>query len=156
MIVLRDAEPRDVPVFYRMHADPQANRRGAFVPKKKDAFFEHWKKVLKNRLNLKKAIVCEGEVVGYVVSFYRNGTGKPKRREVGYWIGREFWGKGFASAALVELLRIHKTRPLYARVAKTNPASRRVAEKCGFRKISEGSYQNEAGKTVEEVVLKLR
>jgi RimJ/RimL family protein N-acetyltransferase len=155
-MILRDAKPKDVPAFYRMHADPRANRAGAFVPRKKPDFFKHWKKVLNNRLNLKKTIVHEGEVVGYIVSFYRTGTGKPKRREIGYWIAREHWGKGLASAALEELLKTHKTRPLYARVAKTNPASRRVAEKCGFKKLSEGSYKNEAGKTVEEVVLTLK
>jgi RimJ/RimL family protein N-acetyltransferase len=154
-IRLRDAKPRDIPAFYAMHADPRANRAGDFKPRKKPDFFKHWRKVLKNRLCLKKAIVHEGEVAGYIVSFFRTGV-KPKRREVGYWIAREHWGKGLASAALVELLKTHTWRPLYARVAKTNPASRRVAEKCGFKKLSEGTYKNEAGRTVEEVVLKLR
>ncbi|MBI5247838.1 MAG: GNAT family N-acetyltransferase [Elusimicrobia bacterium] len=156
MISLRDAKPRDIPAFYAMHADPESNRRGAFTPKKRPAFFLHWKKVLKNRLIVKKAIVADGEVAGYVVSFYRTGTGKPKRREIGYWVAREHWGEGLASWGLAELLKTHKTRPLYARVAKTNPASLAVALKCGFRKWKQGSYANEKGRTVEEHVLVLR
>jgi RimJ/RimL family protein N-acetyltransferase len=156
VIRLRDARPSDVPAFYRMHADPEANRRGSFVPRKKAAFFKHWRKVLGNRLNLKKTIVYEGRVAGYVVSFYRTGTGKPKRREIGYWIARRHWGKGLATAGLTELLKTHKTRPLFARVAKKNPGSKKVALKCGFKVFAQDSYKNEAGKTVEEFILKLR
>ena len=154
-IEVRDAKPRDVSAFYTMHADPEANRRGAFVPRKKADFFKHWTKVLENRLILKKAVLHEGKVAGYVVSFFRTGTGKPKRREIGYWIAREYWGKGLASEGLRLLLKYHHTRPLFARVAKMNPASLRVAEKCGFKIIKETSYRNEAGKDVEEFILKL-
>ena len=156
LVALRDARPKDVPAFYRMHADPEANKAGDFTPRPRPAFFNHWKKVLKNRLCLKKAILADGKVAGYVVSFYRTGTGRPKRREIGYWIGREFWGRGLATEGLRQLLLTHKTRPLYARVARTNPASLQVALKCGFKRWKRGSYVNEAGRTVEESILVLR
>jgi RimJ/RimL family protein N-acetyltransferase len=51
---------------------------------------------------------------------------------VGYWIGRDFWGKGIATQALSLFLTEKKTRPLYAHVVKENIGSRRVLEKCGF------------------------
>jgi len=60
------------------------------------------------------------------------------RAELGYWIGREFWGRGYATesaAALIahgfrelDLLRIHAGH--FAR----NPASGRVLEKVGMRR----------------------
>lgn len=155
-VTLRDAALRDIPAFYRMHADPEANKAGAFTPRPKPAFFAHWKKVLKNRLCLKKTIVADGKVAGYVVSFYRTGTGKPKKREIGYWIGRKFWGRGLATEGLRLLLAEHKRRPLYARVAKTNPASLKVALKCGFKKWKQDSYRNQAGVLVREDILVLR
>ena len=155
-VFLRDATQKDVPAFYRMHADPEANKAGDFTPRTRPAFFKHWKKVLGNRLCLKKALLADGKVAGYVVSFYRTGTGKPKRREIGYWIGRKFWGRGLATEGVRQLLLTHKTRPLYARVAKTNPASLKVALKCGFKRWKKGRYVNEAGRTVEEDVLILR
>jgi RimJ/RimL family protein N-acetyltransferase len=155
-VALRDATFKDVPVFYRMHADPEANRAGAFKPRSRPAFFKHWEKVLRNRLCLKKAIVADGKVAGYVVSFYRTGTGKPKRREIGYWIAREFWGRGLATEGLRLLLQGHRLRPLYARVAKTNAASLKVALKCGFKKWRKDRYANESGNVVEEDVLILR
>jgi len=56
--------------------------------------------------------------------------------EVGYWLGRTFWGRGLATEALrgfadwafahLDLCR------LYSYVFETNPASRRVLEKAGF------------------------
>lgn len=149
-VELRDAGPGDVPAFYAMHADPEANRGGAFTPRKKPDFFKHWAKVLKNRLILKKAVLHNGKVAGYVVSFYRGGC-----REIGYWVARRHWGKGLASEGLRLTLENHHVCPLFARVAKTNPASRRVAEKCGFRVVKENAYVNEAGQRVEEYVLKL-
>ena len=154
-IELRDAKPGDLPVFYAMHNDPEAFRRVVFLPRKKDDFFKHWAKVLKNRLIVKKTVLYEGKTAGYVVSFFRTGTGKPKRREIGYWIARKYWGKGLASEGLRLLLEDHHTRPLFAHVAKTNLASRRVAEKCGFKIIGETVSQTEAGKDVYEFIFKL-
>ena len=76
-------------------------------------------------------------------------------REVGYWLGKEFWGKGIATKALAEFLKIIETRPLYAHVAKHNIGSRRILEKCGFTVIGEDRYMNRAREEVEEFVLKL-
>jgi RimJ/RimL family protein N-acetyltransferase len=56
--------------------------------------------------------------------------------ELGYWVGRPFWGKGYATErvrqtverAFDELGLTH----LFARPLKSNPPSRRVLEKLGF------------------------
>jgi RimJ/RimL family protein N-acetyltransferase len=55
------------------------------------------------------------------------------QREVGYWVGRDFWGRGLATKALKIFLEIEETRPLYGVVAVHNIASQRVLEKCGFK-----------------------
>ena len=74
-----------------------------------------------------KTIVSEGEVAGNVLSFERAG-----KQLVGYWLGREYWGRGLATQALAELVEELAVRPLYAEVATTNIGSIRVLEKCGF------------------------
>jgi len=57
--------------------------------------------------------------------------------ELGYWIGVPFWGKGYATEATRAVIDYAFTDAGYdsilgaARV--TNPASRRVLEKCGFQ-----------------------
>jgi RimJ/RimL family protein N-acetyltransferase len=56
--------------------------------------------------------------------------------ELGYWIGRAHWGKGFATEAgraLVEIARTLKLPRLEASHFLDNPASGRVLEKLGFR-----------------------
>jgi RimJ/RimL family protein N-acetyltransferase len=77
--------------------------------------------------NILRTVVVDGEVAGNMVSFMMEGV-----REVGYWLGREFWGRGIASAALEQFLQEVKLRPLYAHAAKTNPGSTRVLGKSGF------------------------
>ncbi len=154
-ISLRDAKKSDVPKFYRMHADPEANRAGSFIPRTRKDFYAHWDKVLGNRLNVKQTLICDGKVAGYMVHFVRTGTGKKKFTEVGYWIDRKYWGKGLATEGLRLLLIQRKKRPVFAWVAKKNPGSIRVAEKCGFKVVKEDTYTNPAGVVVEGYLLKL-
>ena len=65
--------------------------------------------------------------------------------ELGYWLGAPFWGKGFATEALHALIDFafgefdHTALQAGARV--TNPASRRVLEKCGFQWTGVGLYR---------------
>ncbi|HMG81075.1 MAG TPA: GNAT family N-acetyltransferase [Xanthobacteraceae bacterium] len=57
--------------------------------------------------------------------------------EVGYWLGVPYWGRGFATEAVRALIDHafgdleHEALISGARVS--NPASRRVLEKCGFQ-----------------------
>ncbi|MGH3426407.1 MAG: GNAT family N-acetyltransferase [Mycobacteriales bacterium] len=71
---------------------------------------------------------------------------------VGYWIGREFWGRGLATEALAELVDIGDARPLHAEVVTTDVASIRVLEKCGFIKVA--AHVGDDG--IEKLVLELR
>jgi len=145
-VVLRDVTEADLPVLFEHQLDPEANEMAAFPAREWDAFIAHWGKICGDETVVTKAVLFDGRVAGSVVSFERYGE-----REVGYWIGREYWGKGIATKALSAFLDHDKTRPLYARVAKKNVASLRVLEKCGFAITSEGTGAD----GVEEVVLEL-
>jgi RimJ/RimL family protein N-acetyltransferase len=55
--------------------------------------------------------------------------------ELGYWLGRTFWGKGFATEAATAVLGWAKARGMRAAASghyADNPASARVLEKAGF------------------------
>jgi len=55
--------------------------------------------------------------------------------ELGYWIGRRFWGRGYATeagTALVDIARTLGLRQLEGSHLIDNPASARVLEKLGF------------------------
>jgi RimJ/RimL family protein N-acetyltransferase len=148
--LLRPVLESDLPILYEQQLDPEATAMAAFPSRDKDAFMAHWAKIMANDSNILKTIVCDGHVAGHIGSWEMDGE-----REVGYWIGKGFWGKGIATQALAEYVRIVKIRPLFAHVAKHNVASKRVLEKCGFNVIGEDSYNNPAGVLVDEFVLKL-
>jgi RimJ/RimL family protein N-acetyltransferase len=65
--------------------------------------------------------------------------------ELGYWLGAPYWGQGFATEAARAVIDHafedlgHEALQAGARVS--NPASRRVLEKCGFQWTGVGLYR---------------
>jgi RimJ/RimL family protein N-acetyltransferase len=147
MGVLREVVEADLPVLYDYERDPEASAMAAFPSRSREAFMAHWARTLANDSALTWTIVCDGKVAGNVGCWVADG-----RRHVGYWIGREFWGRGLATEALAELVDIVDARPLRAEVVSTNVASIRVLEKCGFTQVE--AHVGDDG--IEELVLELR
>ncbi|MEO7323608.1 MAG: GNAT family protein [Dokdonella sp.] len=83
------------------------------------------------------AIEIDGAAVGGVslhpgVDVHRHSA------ELGYWIGRNYWGRGVMTTVLaafadraMSAFRLHR---LFATVYASNPASMRVLEKVGFER----------------------
>jgi RimJ/RimL family protein N-acetyltransferase len=148
-VQLRDAIETDLPIFYEQQLDPEAIQMAAFPSRNRDAFMAHWLKILADDSVVIKTILTNGDIAGNIVCFEQLGE-----REVGYWIGKEYWGQGIASQALTQFLEYIETRPLYAHVAKHNIASRRVLEKCGFKVVAEDKFFSKIfGEDIEEYIL---
>ena len=151
---IRPVLAADLRAFFAHQLDPEANWMAAFTapdPTDSTAFAQHWARVLGNTDNLVRAVVVQETVVGNVSVFPHDGM-----LEVSYWIGRPYWGRGYATAALGELLREVTVRPLRARAAQDNLASLRVLAKCGFVVRGEDSgYAEARGAEVSEYVLEL-
>ena len=152
-VELRPVTDADVEVFYEQQLDPEARRVAVFPLRDHDTFTTHWReRILGNEANYAWTIVAGGEVAGNMLCFERDG-----KREVGYWLGRAYWGRGIATAALAALLREVTERPLYAYVARSNVGSIRVLEKCGFTTIgSERHVDERMGEEIDEALLELR
>ena len=91
-------------------------------------------------------------LVGYISCFKMNGVDS-----VGYWIDREYWGKGIATNALQLLLQEVTERPLHARVATSNAGSLRVLQECGFEIVrTQTSPGDDRFPVCEEAVFVLR
>ncbi len=148
-VELRAVEEADLPLLFEQQLDPEATRMAAFPPRDRDAFMAHWSKILADPALAKRTILLDGSVAGYICSFHISGE-----REVGYWIGREHWGKGVATRALQIFLAELRDRPLYAHVAKHNVGSIRVLEKCGFEVLRDEKTELR-GVEREDVVLVL-
>jgi [ribosomal protein S5]-alanine N-acetyltransferase len=83
--------------------------------------------------------VCEpeGRPVGMVL--LKDVDRAQGRAELGYWIGRPYWARGYASAAAAGILpfgfRTLGLRTIAAVTLESNPASLRVLLKLGFIEV---------------------
>jgi RimJ/RimL family protein N-acetyltransferase len=153
-IVLREIVEEDLPIFFEQQSDPDANHMAAFTakePTNREAFMAHWARIMANPTVFNRTILYNGDVAGNLLHFTYED--EPK---IGYWIGKEYWGKGIASRALAEFLPLIETRPLYARVAKDNIGSIRVLQKGGFVQTGEDSgFSNYRNEETEEYIYTL-
>ena len=153
-IQLREVTDDDLPIFFTQQQDPDAIHMAAFTakdPHDAAGFMAHWDKILADDSIHIRTILLDKQVVGYVLTHGWFGN-----LEVTYWLGKAYWGQGIATQALTLFLQEQASRPLYARVAHDNIASRRVLQKCGF--IITGADRGFAqgrGQEIEEIILTL-
>jgi RimJ/RimL family protein N-acetyltransferase len=143
---LRAVIDADLPILFAHQDDPDAAAMAAFPSREPEAFFEHWAKARANPDGVSRTILVGDVVVGHIVSWSEGG-----QRLVGYWIGRAYWGRGYATAALHLLLEDDTERPMFAHVALANIGSRRVLEHCGFTAVEEAT----ADDGIREAILRL-
>lgn len=110
-----------------------------------------WLRIRNDPDNLIRTVLADGQVAGHVASFVIEGD-----REITYWIGREWWGRGIATEALRLLLDLDPVRPLHARVAEDNVGSLTVLRRCGFHPAGHAhSYAAGRGHEISELILQL-
>lgn len=149
-VSLRSVETDDLPIFFLQQLDPVAAQLAAFPSRDREAFFAHWTtRILGNPDAVCRTILAGNGVVGNVGAWTDAASSD---RFIGYWIGREFWGRGIASAAVSQFLQFESTRPLWARVAKDNLGSIRVLEKVGFARAGEDAFSLPNGAHIEEFI----
>jgi RimJ/RimL family protein N-acetyltransferase len=152
-VSLREMDENDLPVFFEHQLDPQACYMAAFTrenPADWESFNKRWAGFLANENMVKRTILYGGEVAGHIIAY------KADRDLLTYWIGKEYWGKGIATQAVAQFIKIMPVRPLHAYVAVDNIASLRVLQKNGFEIIEkEVGYANARGGELEEYLLEL-
>lgn len=153
-IKLTKTEAGDLPYFYQFQLDDEAKRLAAFMPKDtndREAYLARYATYLNDAEKHMKTIKIDDEIAGSISTFQMFDD-----TEITYWIDRKFWGKGIATAALNEFLKIEKHRPIYGRVAFDNYGSQKVLEKCGFVKVGKDSgFAIARGEEIEEYIYKL-
>jgi RimJ/RimL family protein N-acetyltransferase len=153
-VTLRAVADDDAGAIFAMMRDPEAVRMAAFTaadPGDRDAFDAHLSRLRSSASVSIRTVEADGAFAGTVAAFTLGGE-----REVTYWIRRELWNRGIATAALRLLVAAEPVRPLHARVAADNIGSRRVLDRAGFVETGrEVSYPPRAGAPVEELVLRL-
>jgi RimJ/RimL family protein N-acetyltransferase len=135
---LRRTVPADIPTLFQIQLDPAGNQLAGTKPRDRAAFEARWDDILRDPPNpptgvTPRVIIADGVLAGSINIFPQDG-----KESIGYWLAREHWGRGIATRAIRLLIEEVATRPLFARVAAHNVASRRALERNGFVVTSRG------------------
>ena len=140
-LFLRQWENSDTENLYEYAKDPDVGPIAGWPAHKS---LEESRNVIKNVLNGKEAYaIClktDNKAIGAIELKLKGHTDMTERDdecELGFWLGKPFWGQGIMPEAVQEILRhafedIGMTR-VWAGYYEGNIKSKRVQEKCGFR-----------------------
>jgi len=137
---LRTLVRADAETVYKYAKDPAISRY-TFIPRpylKQCAYDFIRRNHIKARKGLNIVLGIElretGEIIGLVSLEQINK--RSKNAELGYWLAKRYWGKGYMSEAVRLTVRYGfrkmKLVRIYARVMHPNVASTRLLEKVGF------------------------
>ncbi len=153
-IQLRKVKNTDLDTYFEFQLDPQFNHMAAFTskyPNDREAFDQHWEKIMSNPDIPISTIEVDGEIVGSVLSYVMF-----EERQIAFSIGRQFWGQGYATKGVRLYLVKITERPMFGRAAFDNVGSIKVLEKCGFVHTGDDKYfANARGEEITEVIYKL-
>ena len=136
-LVLRPFTRNDNAAFRELAGDLAVARMTSDIPHPLSvAQADHWLSPVAGEHRF--ALWCEGSLVGGAGTFKRDcGTG-----ELGFWLGRAYWGRGFATEGARAVLAHAVGNASYSAFSSShfddNPASRRVLEKLGFEPAGAG------------------
>lgn len=140
-LILRRWEESDAENLFEYAKDPDV---GPIAGWPAHQSIEESQNVIQNVLNGKEAYaIClktDGKAIGTVelkLNGHTDMTERGDECEVGYWLGKPFWGRGIMPEAVREMLRhafedIGMTK-VWVGYYEGNNKSKRVQEKCGFR-----------------------
>ena len=105
-----------------------------FPSRDRDAFFSHWART-RARADARTMTITYGDAVAGNIGSWEDG----EQVFLGYWIGKSYWGRGIATAALSAYVTEHEPRL------------------CGFELVSRTTEFDPAfGVDVEELLMEYR
>ncbi len=148
-LILRPWREEDAEDLYRYASDPEVGPAAGWAP---HSSVEDSLQVLRTILIKPDtwAITCRGsdEPIGSIGIFPTTWPGAKDRPEIGYWVARPFWGRGYAPEAvqaLTELCFARGEEEIFCAHADWNRKSRRVIEKCGFHYLGDAPWLSSLG-----------
>ena len=138
-LVLRPWTEKDAPALYKLAKDPEVGPMGGWPAHRSEAQSKDIiRTVLKKKDNY-AVTLKDGTLIGCAGFLFGDDANDmifDDEAELGYCLGRDYWGQGYATEASEGLLRYAFTKLDLSRVIAThyleNEASRHVLDKCGF------------------------
>ena len=160
-LILRPWIESDAESLYHFAKNPKIGPVAGWPPHKS---VEESLEIIKTVFSQKKtyAITIDDKAIGCVgLLFYPNTNHYWENGgvELGYWIGKEYWGQGLVVEACGELIR-HAFEDLgiekiYASFRYDNHPSKRVLEKLGFKYYCDLKNIDYSGKEIYEIAMYL-
>jgi len=158
LLILRPLTPRDAVDIVRLVNDFEVARYTATIPHPYDIQMarefvtapetaadagERFPDDPEGAVVLAITLRGEGQMLGCI------GLQKtPEGTELGYWIGKQYWGNGYATEAAQRMVRLafetYQLPYLIASAVTINDASHRVLEKAGFAICGTGDIHSRA------------
>ena len=140
-LILRPWRESDAEALFKYASDPDVGPRAGWPPHKS---VEESLQIIKTVFNTPTMWAVElketGEAigcVGYLPASFSNLQIPDDQCEVGYWIGKPYWGQGICTEALRLVIdyciNVKHFTVLWGDFFPSNPASGRVMTKCGFQ-----------------------
>lgn len=164
-LLLRPWKEEDAARLYLYAKDPRTGPAAGWLPHPDEAHSLH---IIRTVLSAPDTFaVClreDGLPIG-CISLLRGARSyfhlPETEGELGYWLGRPFWGRGLMTEAAGAVIRLafdtYGLERLWGAYFRGNEASRRVLEKCGFtlHRVNENIYWEPTGRTADECVMTL-
>ncbi len=140
-LILRHWSEKDAEDLYKYASNPDV---GPIAGWPTHTSIEESRNVIKNVFNSKEAYaICLKEddrpigAIELLMNGHTEMTERDDECEMGYWLGKPFWGHGLMTEAVKEMLR-HAfedcgMQKVWIGYYEGNTRSKRVQEKCGFK-----------------------
>lgn len=147
-LLLRRWTPADATALYALAKDPDVGPRAGWPV---HASVEESRRVIEtvfgNNYTWAVVLKATGKIIG-CMGYYPPGESNidigENEAEVGYWMGKPYWNKGYATEALGAMVaycfKVKGFQTLWADCFAGNKASARVMEKCGFADTGRKNY----------------
>ena len=137
-LILRPWQEDDAEELYKYASDPDV---GPIAGWPVHTSVENSKEIIRDVLSDPEtyAIVLKetGLVIGSIGLHHNDLAAKEDEAELGYWLGKPYWGRGIVPEAAKEMLRHAfddlKLRRVWCAYYDGNEKSKRVQEKLGFK-----------------------
>jgi RimJ/RimL family protein N-acetyltransferase len=142
-LILRKWEEKDAEILYSLASDPDIGKGAGWLPHNSA---DYSKAIIRSVLidDGTYAITLKddpgtpiGSIGVHVGASPKRGINREDEAEIGYWIGKNYWGNGYATEALTELIRYSFVEvglsKIWCGFFDGNEKSKRVIEKSGLK-----------------------
>jgi [ribosomal protein S5]-alanine N-acetyltransferase len=142
-LTLRALHQADVPLLYRFSLDPEFRRYEEGPPVTEEQFFHILRGILDEQMLEPRpsyyfGIVRQADDQFMGSCYIAPEISEHRQAEIGYMLGTPFWGQGYTTEAVRQVIAFGfttlKMHRIFAEVISENQGSVRVLEKLGMRR----------------------